>query len=187
MKKIHPVLICLLSISIIGSVELFAKCPSNVKKGKSKHSVSSSDVSGYLRRLEEESEDMARKMRNADPRTKSGLNLFHKRDELSMKIVHECQNYLFRYNNKNDSRTRKIRMMMKSEAASLLDTVGKIKNFPCPEAIMDYSNALYELRRGKIKYSRRLPSSDSALLKDIQKDQRNALDEYYKGLKRQRR
>lgn len=186
MRKFQLILVALLSIVFLGGVESFAACPPKKKCKPRKDVRGASDISGQLRRMEEESEDLVRKMRNADPNTKRGLHLFQQRDELSLKIVHECQNYLNKHSDRNDSRTRKIRLMLKSESASLLATVGKIKKFPYPEALTDYNQVLYDIQRGRIKYFKRVPKNRSVLLKEIQEIQRHALEDYYKAAKRRR-
>lgn len=140
-----------------------------------------SNLSGQLRRLEEEAEDLDRKMRRIKPESKKYATMTREREKLALDIVHTCQRYLENRRGKTDSRTEQVMRMMKSEAVYLKNTVSKIKDFPVPQMLTNVDAAIDALRAGKVTFSGKVGRNDAATLREVQKLQRKALENYHKG------
>ncbi|MBE6358751.1 MAG: hypothetical protein E7057_05830 [Lentisphaerae bacterium] len=143
--------------------------------------LKSRDLNGRLRRLEEDIEDVEKKMRNADPGSRRALNLQHEREKLALEFIHEAHRYFLEYGwNKTDRRSRKMRLMLDNEAAVLKGTVEKDKRFFGAEYLNDSRGMLRNIRNGRLKYRERAPINDSMLLKDIHKIQKKALEDIHR-------
>jgi hypothetical protein len=139
------------------------------------------ELNSTMKRLEDEIERMDRKLRDADPATKKGMELEQRRDTLALKFIHEAQDYILAGGLKRkDTRTRKIMLIMDNEAAVLKKKLAEYPGFPYLEYLDDPITMIRDIRRGKIKYRDRMPSRDSVMLKDIQKLQLEALEEIHK-------
>jgi hypothetical protein len=177
-------LIFLLAGAVLCSLPLFGEhttvvIPPTVTAGKG-------DISGRLRRLEEDMEDLDKKLRNADADSKKGISLRQQREELGLKMIHEAQLFFLDYGSKKmDGRARKLMLLWKNESQMLMKTLGKIKDFPGAEELTSLPKLLKKARSGKFAISR-IPRSDSALLREIQKLQKDALEDYHKQEMRNR-
>ena len=139
------------------------------------------DFTGKMASLEDDIESVERKLSKADPATKKGMALEHERNTLALEFIHEAHKYIIDGGLKRkDSRTRKIVLFMNNEAAMLKKQLKEYPNFPYLDYLDDPILMLRDIRRGKIKDHDRLPSRDSALLKEIHEMQRKALEEIHK-------
>ena len=89
------------------------------------------DINGEMRRIEEDIENLERKMRKVDPDSKKGISMENERELLSLKFIHEAQKFILDGGLKNkDKRSTKVVLMMKNETEFLQKSLQKSKDFP---------------------------------------------------------
>ncbi len=146
-----------------------------------------SDITGKMHNLEEKIKDVERKLSKTDTDSKKHMSLEHERSRLALEFVHEAQKYIFDGKLKrNDNRSRKIILMLDNESAMLKKTLADVKTFPYVKYLDNVQAMLKDIRSGKLKYSKKIPARDSALLNEIQQMQRDALEEFHKQQMRSR-
>ena len=146
------------------------------------------ELSGKLRRIEQDMEDIDQKINRTDVESKKYMQLKQERDRLSLEFIHEAQLFFFDgKNKKNENRAERIRRVMKNEITVLEDVLGKEKSFPYFKYLDKVDLLIQGIRAGKIKYPEKLPKKDGILLRDIQKMQKDALMAIQKEQMRSRR
>lgn len=149
--------------------------------------ISNSSVSSQVHRLEKELERIDKNLSTADPDSASGLYLRQKREKKSLELIHQIQKELINYPKRRDGRWRKMQLILHNEAAFFQDTLVKIKDFPLAKRMADFEKGLQDIKSGKEKYIGKTAKKDTVLLQNVQKLQRNLLDEYHKEEQRKRR
>jgi hypothetical protein len=154
-----------------------------------KHNSSKLEVSGRLRRLEEDASDLDRKLRRVKPDgSKRHINMTFERYKLALEMVHECHKYIETYGDKKqDTRLQDIRNLLKKESAILLKAMKDNKDFPYIESLTDIQTFMVNLRRGQGSFKGRLPGSDTKLRNEIHDQQKKALDAIHKSTLNKRR
>ncbi len=187
----------LISAIIFSFGEIYAACcpakktplksgTSSIKKNNSSRKL---DVSGRLRRLEEDASDLDRKLRRVKPDgSKRHINMTFERYKLALEMVHECHKYIETYGDKKqDTRLQDIRNLLKKESAILLKAMKDNKDFPYIESLTDIQTFMVNLRRGQGSFKGRLPGSDTKLRNEIHDQQKKALDAIHKSTLNKRR
>ena len=167
--------IFLLLLTVLVPLDTVAKnneAPAFTNSGKG-------DISSSLDKLKKDIEDIDKKMRNAESGSRKEMNLRHEREKLALEAIHECQRF-FLNNRKNDPRARKTRQLFEQMDKILVESAKKSKDFLYPDRMQNVNEVLEEIRAGKLNFPGRIPKSDSVLLKDIQKIQKKALEEFHK-------
>ena len=142
--------------------------------------VSTTDISGHMRRLEEELEEIDEKLSRINPDGKTALNFRHKREVASLKLIQMIQLEMLDSKRSSNGKYRKMRLLLVNESKILEDTAKKIKGFPLAGKMAEFRKGLQDIRSGKEKFNGRIARSDSALLQDIHKEQRKLLEEFHK-------
>jgi len=172
--------------------EVYAACPPKRKNPsptggrKSIKGIAGSrklEISGRLRRLEEDASDLDRKLRRAKPDgSKRYINMTFERYKLALEMVHECHRYIEDYGDKKqDTRLQDIRNLLKRESTMLLKGLKGNKDFPYPESLSDWQTFTNLLRAGKVSNAGRLPKGDAKLRSDIHDMQKKALENIHKS------
>ena len=188
----------LISAIIFSFSEIYAACcpavkapaikggSSSIKKNNNSRKL---EISGKLRRLEEEASDLDRKLKRAKPdNSKRYINMSFERHKLSLDIIHECHRYLESYGDKKqDTRLQDIQELLKKESALLQKAMKDHKEFPYPESLADMDSFVTKIRKGDGQFNGRLPSGDTKLRSEIHQQQKKALDMIHKSMLGSRR
>lgn len=180
---------------VFAAADIYAACePVTVKRTNSRGStnltrtgsvatarkrVNTSDISGHMRRLEDELEEIDEKLSRINPDGRTALNFRHKREITSLKLIQMIQLELLDMK-PGSGKYKKMALLLFNEGNSLTATAEKIKDFPLAGKIVKFKEGLLDIRSGKEKFSGRIAKSDSALLKEIHKIQRQMLEEHHK-------
>ena len=140
----------------------------------------SGDISGRLRRMEDDIKDLDKKLAKAEAGSRKALNLTRQREKYALEMIHSIQLELMDGGNKNDGRRRKLQLLLKNESNFLKKSLKDRKDFPGLDHLADISIIIQNIRSGKLKYDDKIPKSDSLLMRDIQKKQRDYLDKIHK-------
>ena len=197
MEKIamkHSAGLILLFAVLFAVADVYAKCGTLVKRTNTRGGVKFSgscgtsggnragtaDISGHMRRLEEELEEIDEKLSRINPDGKTALNFRHKREVASLKLIQMIQLEMLDSKRSSNGKYRKMRLLLVNESKILEDTAKKIKGFPLAGKMAEFRKGLQDIRSGKEKFNGRIARSDSALLQDIHKEQRKLLEEFHK-------
>lgn len=138
------------------------------------------DISGRLRRLEDDIKDLDKKIAKAQTDSRKALTLQHQREKLALEMVHSAQLELLNAPVKADGRSRKLELLLKNEAEILEKSLNKNNSFPGLKYLTNTTGMLQDIRSGKLQFSGKISKSDSTLLREVQKKQREALTEQHK-------
>lgn len=140
----------------------------------------SGDISGRLRRMEDDIKDLDKKLAKAEAGSRKALNLTRQREKYALEMIHSIQLELMDGGNKNDGRRRKLQLLLKNESNFLKKSLKNRKDFPGLDHLADISIIMQNIRSGKLKYDDKIPKNDSLLMREIQKKQRDYLDKIHK-------
>ena len=197
-RKMFPQLAksAVLSAAILFAADIYAGCAPKVirrtnVRGSTKTTanfrlsasgtrrIDNNDISGQMKRLADDLEDIDRKLSRINSESRTALNHRQERERVSLKLIHMIQNELMDYKH-NDGKRRKMALLLFNESKMLAQTAKNIKGFPMLDRMTDFQKFLDDIRSGKEKFRGKIPRSDSVLLKEIQKEQRRLLEEYHK-------
>ena len=149
----------------------YMDCPSG---RKSLIQTSRGDLENMLEDLEEEAEKLDRRLKRSKINSKKNAKLRCEREEVAMETLHLCQRYFISYGGKK--RSDKIQEIMQKESALIKEALKDQEDFPIRELFDDYLNTLQKVRSGEIEFRGRKPNGYAALLGEIQKAQKKALE-----------
>ena len=102
-----------------------------------------------------------------------------------MQIIHEAQIFFLEQGTvRDDGRTRLMRMLLDNESAYLQRSLSEVRDFPYLTYLSNPQVLIAEIRSGKVQFPERVPRSDTLLLREIQKLQREFLEEYQRQAER---
>ena len=151
----------------------------------SSRSASSSDVTRKVDRMLDEAEDVERRLSRVKAGSRDDMIWRHRREEIALQIIHEAQNYFLDQKTvRDDGRTRKMQLLLQNESAYLQRSLADVRDFPYLDRLGNARLLIGEIRSGKVQFPDRVPNSDSVLLREIQKLQREFLEEYHRTSER---
>lgn len=177
------------AILIVFSVFFTAFCGEDGRKiPVLPQSSNQNDIPGKIKRLQDEAEDIEERLSRSDPDSGGAIELQSQREEIALQIIHEAQIFFFNQKTiKNNGRTRLMGMLLQNESAMLHEALKKVvPQFPYLNRLTNIKLLIGEIRAGKVTFPGKIPSKDSALLREIQKMQRDALKEYHRQKRRSR-
>lgn len=143
--------------------------------------ISGNEFSGKMRRREEDIEDLERKLADAKAGSRRYLMLKQQRDKMALEMIHDIQNYLhLRTASDSDARMVKMRDMLSNEIRVITPKVRQIEDFPFPDRMDDMPGLVRDIQAGKVKYPGRIAKNESLMIKEIQREQTRALQEYHR-------
>lgn len=183
MKKLQ--LIALLA-AMVGNLLCAGECPLNCPAPPAgRHSSSRGDVSGKVDRMLEDAEDAERRLSRVKPGSKDEMVWRHRREDIALQIIHEAQIFFLEQGTvRDDGRTRLMRMLLDNESAYLQRSLSEVRDFPYLTYLSNPQVLIAEIRSGKVQFPERVPRSDTLLLREIQKLQREFLEEYQRQAER---
>lgn len=150
-----------------------------------RRSASASDVTRKVDRLLEDAEDAERRLSRVKAGSRDEMIWNHRRETIALQIIHEAQSYFLDQKTvKDDGRTRKMRLLLQNESAYLQRSLADVRDFPYLDRLENAQLLIGEIRSGKVRFPDRVSNNDSVLLREIQKLQRDFLEEYHRRTER---
>lgn len=167
-----------ISVLVLAAVVIFT---GSAAAQEQKKSSGKSAIFGRTRSIAREILALDRKKYTPEPGSRAGIHYSQKRALLSLELIHEGQKELMKYN-PQDGSMQELRKLMENEVFFLKELLKNVKYFPYPDYLMDTEKLIKEIRSGKIDYGKKVPNKDSVLIKEIQDEQRKALEEHFRQM-----